>query len=462
MNSKTFREYNLDQQLLLPPNMKEWLPAEHLVYMILDVVAALDFTPVLDHYSGSKGGQPPYNPRMMVALLLYGYATGIRSSRKLERAALEQIPFRVLTADQQPDHDTIAAFRKTHLGFLEDLLTQSIRLCAKAGLVQLGHVAIDGSKVKANASRHKAMSYSHMVRKEEQIRAEVAKMLAESEEIDRLEDEKFGKGNRGDELPKELQTRKGRLKKIQEAMAVLEQEAKEKAEIQREEHEENDRRLREAGKTPRKKKEITEVPSPKAQRNFTDPDSRMMKSGSTKAFEYSYNVQIAVDEKHQVIVASDVSQAANDVNELKPIVEQIPKDLGNGPPVRVSADSGYFSESNVEFLEQSKIEPYIAVQREKHSERRVPAPRGRIPKEATKKERMARRLRTKAGRKVYSRRKVIVEPVFGQIKESLGFRSFLLRGHDQVRGEWRFISAVHNILKLVRNRARLELLAAPG
>ena len=462
MKSKTFLPYDLDQPFLLPPSLREWLPAKHLVYMVVDLVGLLDLSPVLKCYSGAKGGRPAYDPRMMVALLLYGYATNVRSSRKLEQATYEQVPFRVLTADQHPDHDTIAAFRVRHREFLEDLFLQSVKLCARAGMVGLGHVSVDGSKVKANASRHKAMSYSRMQEEEKRLKEKISKIFAEAEEIDRREDEEFGKGNSGFGLPEELDSSKKRLKKIKEAMAAIEQDAEEKAENRRREREENDRKLRKEGKTPRKKKEITNDPEPRAQRNFTDPDARMMKSGSTKSFEYSYNAQIAVDSEHQVIVATDVSQEANDVNELKPLMEQTSENLDGEKAEKVSGDTGYFSESNVEYLEESGIDGYLATKREKHSEQPAPAPRGRIPKGLTKKGRMARKLRTKPGKKVYSRRKAIVEPVFGQIKECLGFRSFLLRGHEKVRGEWHLIAAVHNFLKLLRSERGIEGAEAPG
>lgn len=462
MKTKTFRPYDLDQPFLLPPSMRDWLPSDHLAYMILDVVAALDLSVVRKQYEGEKGGRPPYNPRMMVALFLYGYATGVRSSRKLEKACYEQVPFRVLTADQQPDHDTIAAFRTRHLGFLEDLFVQSVRLCSEAGLVKLGHVSLDGSKVKANASRHKSMSYAYMLKKEEQLRKEIAAIFAEAEEIDRLEDEKFGKGNRGDELPEELRTRESRLAKIREAKAALEREAEEAAAAQRQAREENDHRLREAGKKPRKKQPVSDEPSSTAQKNFTDPDARIMKSGSTQAFQYSYNTQVAVDAEAQVIVATAVSQAANDVKELQPLVEQISSNLRGAKPKQVSADTGYFSEHNVDFLEDAGIDAFIATKRHQHGADPPPPPRGRTPKDLTKKQRMERKLRTKRGKKIYARRKVIAEPVFGQIKEPLGFRSFLLRSHPKVRGEWNLIAAVHNLLKLIRSQSRIPAPAQPG
>lgn len=450
MSTKTFRTYDLDQLLLLPPSMREWLPPDHLVYLVLDLVASLDLTEVYKAYDGEKGGRPPYDPRMMVALLIYGYSTGVRSSRKLEKACYEQIPFRVLTGDQQPDHDTIANFRTRHLKFLEDLFVQSVRMCAEAGMTHLGHVACDGSKVKANASRHKAMSYGRMKKKEEQLRKEIEAILSDAAEQDRQEDDKFGKGKRGDELPEELRMRETRLKKIQEAKAALEQEAKETAKAQRKARKENDRKLRAEGRKPRKKKPISNEPPPRAQRNFTDPDARIMKSGSTKAFQYSYNAQIAVDGASQVIVATALSQAANDVNELQPLVKQIARNLDGARPKKLTADTGYFSEENVDFLEQEGIDAYIATKRSRHDEAPPPPPRGRCRNGLTKKERMARKLSTKRGKEVYARRKAVAEPVFGQIKAPLGFTSFQLRGHAKARGEWNLISAVHNFLKMIR------------
>lgn len=463
MKTKTFRPYDLDQPLLLPPSMWDWLPPDHLVYWVLDVVQSLDLSPVLEKYDGSKGGRPPYDPLMMVALLLYGYANGIRSSRKLERACYEQVPFRVLTGDQQPDHDTIAAFRAEHVAFLEDLFVQMVKLCGEAGLVRLGHIAVDGSKFKANASKYKAMSYERILKKEQQLREEITQIFAEAEEADREEDEKYGKGKRGDELPEELRTRQGRLAKIEEAKAALEQQAREAAaEVQRA-RDESDRKLREEGKSPRRKKPISDTPSPSAQRNFTDPESRMMMNGSTKSFEYAYNVQIAVDDKKQIIVATHVSQSASDANELKPLVEQVSENLGEGKlPEKLTADGGYFSDANVAHLEGANIDAYIATRRLKKDEKHSAAPRGCAPNGLSTRERMALLLMTKAGRAIYEKRKGTVEPVFGQVKECRGFRSFLLRGHRKVSGEWALAAAVHNLLKLIKHQKELGQVGTPA
>ena len=453
--NRIFRPYDLDQQYLLPPDMKEWLPADHLVYMVLDVVETLDLSVILNGYEGSHKGRRPYDPRMMVALLLYGYAVGVRSSRKLEQATYDQLSFRILTADQHPDHDTIADFRSRNLDFLDDLFLQSIRLCMKAGLVKLGHISIDGSKVKANASKHKSMSYSHMEREEQRLKEDIASMIEEAKTIDIEEDAKYGKGKRADELPEELKNREQRLKKIREAKKALEKEAEEKAKAKKKERVLSDQKLVEEGKKPRDKKKISVKPESKAQRNFTDPDSRIMKNGANKAFEYSYNAQIAVDDKDQVIVAAAVSQVGNDYAELIPLVKQIKENVGDNPR-KASADTGYYSEENMSFLEEEGIDAYVSVKRESHGVAPPMAPKGRTPHGFSKKQLMARKLRTKKGKETYARRKAIVEPVFGQIKECRGMRAFLLRGHKKVSAEWSLCAAVHNLLKLVKSQAAPE------
>lgn len=413
--------------------MHEWLPKDDLTYFIMDVVANLDLGSIYADYDGTKGGQPPFHPRMMVGLLLYAYCVGMPSSRKIEKSTYHSIPFRVLTTDQHPDHATIAAFRKRHLRELSKLFVQVLQLCQKAGLVKLGHVALDGTKVRANASKHKAMSYGRMEKKAAELEEEVSRLLKEAEEIDQEEDTLYGKGKRGDELPEELRFKQSRLRKIKEAMAALEAEAKEQA------------------SEGRNRKERSPKPKEKAQRNFTDPDSRIMKDGATKSFEQSYNCQAAVDEKSQIIVAADVTQQANDKQQVKPMVEELKENVGGDCPKVLSADSGYFSEDNVTYLESETIDAHIATKRDKHSDGPAPPPRGRIPADTSVKDRMARKLRTKKGRETYSKRKQIVEPVFGQIKEARGFRRFLFRGIEKVDAEWDMICLTHNLLKLFRS-----------
>jgi len=447
-----FRPYNIDQLLLLPPDMTDWLPQEHLVYFIRDVVGQMDLSAIYKNYDGSKGGYPAYHPEMMVALLIYAYCVGVASSRKIEKATYELIPFRVLAADQHPDHDTIAEFRRRHLEALAALFIQVLRLCQKAGLVKLGHVSLDGTKVRANASKHKAMSYARMEKNVIELEAEVKRLLAEAEAIDEAEDGRYGKDRHGDELPEDLRYKQGRLAKIKEAKEALEREARDRAEQQRLEQD-NKRQQREAsgehrGRPP---KAPSEKPKGKAQYNFTDPESRIMKDGATKAFEQCYNCQAAVDGHSQVIVATGLSQEANDKEQLKPVVERLKSNLEGNKPMRMTTDSGYFSEDNVTYLAQEQIDGYVATGRIKHGDQPMPVPRGRIGKDANLKERMSRKLRTLKGRAIYSKRKEISEPVFGQIKHVRGFRQFLLRGVRKVSAEWDLICLGHNMLKLFRS-----------
>lgn len=456
MNDKTFRPYEPDQALLLPPSLHDWLPEGDLAYFILDVVGKLDLSAIYVKYNGRKGGYPPYDVKMMTALILYAYCQGMPSSRKIEKATYESVPFRVIASDQHPDHDTISEFRRTHRVALAGLFLQVLQMCQVAGLVTLAHVSLDGTKMRANASKHKAMSYGRMKKKRAQLKQEIREYLDGADAVDASEDARYGKGKRGDELPEELQRRTTRLKKIEEAMKVLEERAKKEADEKRAaiaEKEEQKNQKRDDDEKPRggrTAKEPSDEPEDKAQYNFTDPPSRIMKDGATKSFEQSYNAQAAADTAHQVIVAADVTQQANDKKQAVPMVEQIEENTGRNPG-KASMDSGYFSAANVETLEKREIDLYIATGRQKHDEPPPTAPRGRIPKTATVKERMQRKLRTVKGRATYAKRKTTIEPVFGQIKEARGFRRFLLRGIDVVRDEWKLICLTHNILKLFRS-----------
>jgi transposase len=428
--------------------MRDWLPDDHLVYFLLDVVRELDLSAIYATYNGTKGGQPPFDPRMMVGLLLYAYCVGTASSRKIEQATYEEVPFRVLTADQHPDHDTIAEFRRRHLLALSALFLQVLRLCREAGLVRLGHVALDGTKMRANASKHKAMSYGRMDGKIVELEAQIGQIMAEAEALDQAEDARHGTGRRGDEWPQELQFRQRRLEKIRQAKAALETEAKQKAEQIRQEGENRPRP--EEGPSPVKQGPAPDpTPPAKAQKNFTDPDSRIMKDGASKAFEQCYNGQAAVDDKAQVIVAADVTQQANDKQQVQPMVLQMKENLGGAVPEAMTADAGYFSEKNVDFLDGQQIDGYLAVDRQKHG----PAAPEAIPDDAVEgaKARMLCKLHTPRGRQTYRMRKAIVEPVFGQTKSCRGFRGFLLRGLENVRAEWRLICTGHNLLKLFRS-----------
>jgi transposase len=451
---KTFRAYSLDQRLLLPPDMREWLPEGDLALFISDVVDELDLSAISDAYERGDGrGQPPYHPAMMVKLLLYGYCTGLPSSRKIERATYRDVAFRVLAADQHPDHDSIAGFRQRHLEALAGLFVQVLQLCQAAGLVKLGHVALDGTKVQANASKHKAMSYARMEETEARLAREVQALLAQAEQIDAAEDAQYGHGRRGDELPAELARRESRVATIRAAKAALEQEAKARAaqaaEVARAKRVAREQRVGSA-KGPLAKVPDPEQarPEPTAQRNFTDPESRIMKDGATKGFVQGYNAQAAVDGHAQVIVACAVTQQAADVGQFVPMLAEVTGNMGQ-PPAIVTADAGYFSEANLTAPPLAGIECYVPPDRQKH--RGAPSPGPSRPHSVS--EAMRAKLQTPTGRAIYALRKTIVEPVFGQIKEVRGFRRFWLRGVRNVRGEWAVICLTHNLLKLFRARA---------
>ena len=453
---KTFKPYTPDQLLLLPPALQDWLPEGHVALFLSDVVDhALDLGPILATYDASDGrGQPPYHPAMMVKLLLYAYCMGRPSSRAIERATHEEVPYRVLAANQHPDHDSIAAFRQTHLTALAALFTQVLGLCQRAGLVKLGHVALDGTKVLANASKHKAMSYGRMGEAERTLAAEVAALLAEAQRVDAAEDARYGKGTRGDELPAELTRRQSRLAKIREAKAALEAEARtqaaEAAAAAQAKCAERDRQAattgrKPTGRPPRVPDPTQATPAPKAQRNFTDPASRIMKDGTTKSFVQAYNAQAAVDGEAQVIVAADVTQEANDKQQLVPLLAQVEANVGASPAV-ASADSGYFSAAAVTDPALATIDLYVAVGRQKHGD--VPA--APLPEDGTVIGAMRAKVASTAGQAVYALRKTIIEPVFGQIKGPRGFRRFSFRGLGKVQAEWLLICLTHNLLKLFR------------
>ena len=429
--AKTYRVYIPEQELLLPPSLRDWLPESHLAYFVGDLIDQLDLRAIEAHYEREDRGYPPYHPRMMTKLLVYGYCVGVFSSRKLEKRLTEDVAFRVLAAGNTPDFRTISEFRRIHLEALEGLFEQVLRLALEMGAMQLGRVAIDGSKLKANASKHKAMSYRRIEEEQQRLRDEVRRLLGRAEAADAEEDVAYGLDRRGDELPAELARREGRLRRIGEAKRALEERARAAAAA--------------AGKDEPAQKEAK--PEAKAQYNFTDPESRIMKGPDT--FVQAYNAQIAVEPELQLIVGQAVTEQANDKQQLLPMMNKVVEQSGQKPTV-VLADSGYFSEANVRGAAAMEIEVYIAVGKQKHGDIALPSPSGRIPKAATPQQRMRRKLQTLAGRAIYARRKVIVEPVFGQIKQAQGFRQFLLRGLRKVQGEWALVCMTHNLLKLHR------------
>lgn len=430
---KSYRPYYPDEELLLPPSLRDWLPEDHLAYFVSDVVDNLDLSAMDAVYGTEKRGQPPYDPLMMTKVLVYSYCIGVFSSRRIETRLVEDIAFRVLAAGNHPNFRTISDFRKIHLKTLAGLFEQVLKIALEAGAMKVGRVALDGTKVKANASKHKAMSHDRMLEKEKQLKAEVQQLLEQAEATDAEEDARHGQDRRGDELPAELARRETRLKKIREAKRALAARAREKTEAE--------------GSDPKQAK-----PKEKDQYNFTDPESRIMKGAD--GFVQAYNAQAAVEADLQLIVGQSVTQATNDKEQLLPMVEKIEEQSGHRPE-EILADSGYCSEKNLEGLEskdqpEQQIVGYIATERLKHGEYKEPCPRGPLPQGATRVDRMRRKLKTKVGKAVYAARKAIVEPVFGQIKQARGFRQFLLRGIEKVRREWAMVCLTHNILKLYR------------
>ena len=433
--SKAYLPYDPYQQLLLPQALQEWLPEDHLAYFISDVVEQMDLSEITARYEGESRGGPPYHPRMMVKVLLYGYCVGVSSSRRIAQRLVEDVAFRVLAANNTPDFRTISDFRKDNLEALSGLFVQVLALCRQSGLVKLGHVALDGTKVKANASKHKAMSYGRMKEKEGQLEVEVEELLRRAQEVDDDEDRRYGEGKRGDELPQELSFREGRLEKIRKAMAELEFEAQAAAEQADVEGKENTGR--------------SVVPEDKAQRNFTDAESRIMPAPGGRDFVQAYNCQAVVDQEYQVIVAARATNRSSDKQQAVTMMEETVANVG-AVPREASADAGYYSAQAVAELEAMGVDPFIAPEKTRHGRSVPPAPRGRIPSHLSARDRMRRKLQTKRGRQRYALRMHTVEPVFGQIKQGRGFRQFLLRGLEKVDGEWSLICTGHNLLKLFR------------
>ncbi|MEO7271574.1 MAG: IS1182 family transposase [Vicinamibacterales bacterium] len=425
--AKTFRSYVPEQDLLLPPSLRDWLPEGHLAFFVSDLIDQLDLSGITAGYEEEARGYPPYHPVMMTKLLVYAYCVGVFSSRKMQRRLVEDIAFRVLAAGNAPDFRTIADFRKRHLLALQGLFEQVLRVAGVAGAARVGRVAVDGTKIKANASKHKAMSYDRLPEKQRQLREEVRQLLAQAEAADAADDATFGPDQRGDELPAELQRRESRLARIREATRALKARAQAEAAA--------------AGEAPE-----TATPKPKSQYNFTDPESRIMKSPD--GFVQAYNAQVAVD-TWQLIVGQAVTQETNDKRQLLPMIATIVQQSGEMPP-QLLADAGYCSDENLAAIAGLPIDAYISTRKQKHGERPGPCPRGPLPAAATRVDRMSRKLLTRAGAAVYARRKAIVEPVIGQIKAARGFRAFLLRGLTNVQAEWSLVCTTHNILKLYR------------
>jgi len=436
----TFKRHdNLDQGLLLPPSLRDWLPADHLVWFIDETVDELDLDAFLERYRTCGKGEQAYPPRVMLKVLLYAYSSGVFSSRKIASMLATDVAFRVLGRGLFPDFRTICRFRTRHADDFANVFVQIVRVAKESGLVKLGTLAIDGSKIKANASKHKAMSYERMKSEDKRLREEIRKIVAASEQLDQLEDEEFGPDFRGDELPKELARRETRRKTIREAMKRLEERKAEEARL------EDERKARRAEKEgcepPKERPELRKhpkgAPKPKDQENFTDPDSRMMIDGSG-AFQQSYNAQIAVDETEKIIVGTLVTNAAPDARHLIPVLDRV-KELTGAQPRKVLADSGYKSEENFEQLRERGIDGYVAVGRDGKK-----TPQARLPETQA----MQRKLATKRGRATFKKRKHVAEPPFGWIKSVLGFRQFSLRGLEKVRAEWDLMCTAINLRRM--------------
>lgn len=450
--SKTYRRYDPEQEFLLPLNIRDWLPEGHLAFFVNDCVEQLDLSAIFEYYEGSERGNPPYHPGMMTKVLLYAYCIGMPSSRKIGKAMHEDMAFRVLGAGNFPDFRTISEFRRIHMEALKGLFVQVLEMCKEVGLVKLGVVSLDGTKVKANASIKKNRNYAQLSKEEEQLYRMVEGLLREAEETDDEEDRIYGRDRRGDELPNGLGKRKERLERIRKAKKDLERIQQEKRREYEEKRASRKQLEKETGKKlrGRKPKPVDEAPDNETKRNTTDPDSRVMKTGNGHI--QGYNGQVAVDCTSQVILAADVTQECNDLHQLVQMMKQVQRNTSQLPE-KGTMDAGYWCEDQIRQF-HDKIDLYIATKKDwkqRKTLKEQPTPRGRIPKNITLRERMERKLRTKKGHAVYRQRATTVEPTIGQIKEARGFRRFLLRGTYKVKGEWDLICITHNMLKLWRH-----------
>jgi transposase len=444
---KRFRTCSLDQPYLLPPSLDDWLPEGHLARFVARVVDELDLSAIVSKYARRDGrGKAAYHPVLLVRLLVYGYAVGRRSSRRIERATYDEVPFRYLAAGQHPDHDTIAAFRQAHLEELAQLFVQVLALCQTAGLIKLGQIAIDGTKIAANASTRRSSCYSKLTEREQQFAAEVDKLLAVAQAVDASEDRQYGHG-RGDELPAELATAEKQLARIRAAKQELEREARERAEQAKQEKKAQCGKPRDETQRKRWQRARKATPGAKSQGNLTDPESRVMKDGASKRFLQGYNAQIAVDGAKQVIVAHAVTQQENDRRQLAPMIELVEHNL-QAKPELVTADAGYWNQETVVAQQQTGYDVLVPPNGFSIWKRT-----GQLPANGARgvvADKMRERLVSDAGRQQYNRRCGIVEPVFGLIKEQRGCRRFLLRGLKKVAAEWSLLCAVTNLWRLYR------------
>ena len=463
---KNYRAWDPQQSSHDAISPREALPENDLVFFLIDLIPQLDLTPFHQYYARELRGQPPFDVTMMVTLLVYAYCVGVCSSRKIAAACERNLAFRAIVGDDPPDFRTISDFRKIHRAAMKSLFVEVLRVAGELGMVKLGNMSTDGTKMGANASRHKAMSYGYMGKEIERLNAEVEQLLQGAEQLDAEQDAALG-SRRGDELPDELKRREDRLVKIRQAQARLEAEAQAQAQEEQRRRDEAQAQ-READGRHRRGKEpapIDPTPEDKAQTNFTDPEAKMMKQ-SNKGFDYSYNAQAVVDGENQIIVAAEVTRAANDKQQAVPMGQAALDNLnaagierpkaadGTAMPIPNTADTGYFSEKAVEGLEQIGLDPYVAVERQKHHDTTATSGAPAPSAGTSAKEKMRAKLGSATGKALYAARKQIVEPVFGQIKSSRGIRAFLLRGLEKVSAEWQLICLTHNLLKIWRRSCR--------
>ena len=435
--TKSFRPWKVNEAWLLPPSVQEFVPAGHPAHLIRDIVGEeLDLSAILSAYTEPRG-YPPYHPAMMVALLLYAYSRGVYSSRRIARACEERLDFQAVTALNRPDFRTISEFRRRHLAALAELFVQVLALCQRAGLIGLGHVALDGTKLRASASKHKAMSYARMCQAEPDLAAEVQRWLDQAAAADAEEDAALGPDRRGDEMPEWVRDKQRRLERIRAARAELEAEATAAAAAGPDPATKPDGSPRR--RRGRKPKHPPSVPKPSAQRNFTDPQSRIMKGRD--GFIQAHNAQAAVDGQAQVILAHRLTNNATDQDALVPLLDAVAANT-KAKPAEVSADSGFCSEADLAALAERGVRGYVATGRAKHPDGGEAQRRGRLVSA------MRRKLRRAGRRSRYRLRKHIVEPVFRHIKQARGFRQFLLRGTEKVSNEWAMICTAHNLAKL--------------
>ena len=460
---KNYRDWDSEENVQLSVSPIEALPQDDLVFFILDLIPQLDLSDFHSHYAGEMRGQPPFDVTMMVSLLVYGYCVGVCSSRKIAAACERNLAFRAIVGDAPPDFRTISDFRKIHESAMKPLFIEVLRVAGEVGLVKLGNLSTDGTRMGANASRHKAMSYGYMKKDIVRLGAEIDQLLKQAEQLDAEQDAAMG-SRRGDELPEELKRREDRLSKILEAKARLEAEALAKANEEQSRRDAEQAQREAEGRIRRGKPPaaIDPTPTDKAQTNFTDPEAKIMKQ-SNKGFDYSYNAQAVVDGANQIIVAAEVTAQANDKKQAVPMAKAALDNLAaaqieppraeDGTPRSIpnTIDNGYFSEQAVEGLEDLGLDPHIATGRQKHHEPLVAVPAGTPAPEASTKEKMQAKLRSPAGKALYAARKQIIEPVFGMIKSARGIRKFLVRGLEKVAAEWNLICLTHNLLKIWRH-----------